>query len=141
MTTAGIGFGCSGLTLLMQASISASTQRSSQSGRTGVTTRSVQNCTLSRQGLEHRTNLAQRPKRRGGGCLGPDIVAGQTNMLPPERCDMGQQIIGITRPLQPQLPDGAVEIDRVPMNDGGSDEAQPRRAEALVFEGAVSNSP
>ena len=41
--------------------------------------------------------------------------------------------------LRAQLLDGTVEIDRVPMDDGGGDEAQARRAEALVFEGAVSN--
>ena len=39
------------------------------------------------------------------------------------------------------LPDGTVEIDRVPVNNGGGDEAQARCAEALVFEGAVSNFP
>ena len=54
---------------------------------------------------------------------------------------MGQQIIGNRRSLRAQLPDGTVEIDRVPMNNGGGDEAQARRAEALVFEGAVSNFP
>jgi hypothetical protein len=52
---------------------------------------------------------------------------------------MGQQIVGNRRSLRAQLPDGTVEIDRVPINDGGGDEAQTRRAEALVFESAVSN--
>ena len=52
---------------------------------------------------------------------------------------MGQQIIGNRRSLRAQLPDGTVEIDRVPMNNGGRDEAQARRPEALVFESAVSN--
>ena len=60
-------------------------------------------------------------------------------MLPSEWCDMGQQIVGNRRSLRAQLPDGTVEIDRVPMNNGGGDEAQARRAEALVFESAVSN--
>src|ERR1700733_10254090 len=60
-------------------------------------------------------------------------------MLPSERGDMGQQIVGHRRALRAQLPDGTVEIDRVPVNDGGGDEAQARRAETLVFEGAVSN--
>ena len=39
----------------------------------------------------------------------------------------------------PQLPDGAVEIDRVPVNDGGGDEAPAGRAEALILKGAVAN--
>jgi hypothetical protein len=45
----------------------------------------VQNRTLSGQGPEHRTNLPQWPKRRGGIRLGPDVVAGQTDVLPSER--------------------------------------------------------
>jgi hypothetical protein len=53
----------------------------------------VQNRTLSGVGLEHRTNLAQRPKRRGGVSLGPDVVAGQTDVLPSEGCDMGQKVL------------------------------------------------
>ena len=52
---------------------------------------------------------------------------------------MGQQIVGNRRSLRARLPDGTVEIDRVPMNYSGGDEAQARCAEALVFEGAVSN--
>ena len=52
---------------------------------------------------------------------------------------MGQQIVGNRRSLRAQLPDGTVEIDRVPVNDGSGDEAQARCAEALVLEGAVSN--
>jgi hypothetical protein len=46
---------------------------------------------------------------------------------------MGQQIVGNRRSLHAQLPDGTVEVDRVPVNDGGGDEAQARRAETLVF--------
>jgi hypothetical protein len=44
---------------------------------------------------------------------------------------------------EPSLParataDGAIEIDRVSMNNGGGDEARAPRAEALVFECAIS---
>jgi hypothetical protein len=60
-------------------------------------------------------------------------------MLPPERGDMSQQIVGHRRSLLAQLPNGTVEIDRVPVNDGGGNEAQARRTKTLVFEGAVSN--
>jgi hypothetical protein len=62
-------------------------------------------------------------------------------MLPSKRSDVGQQIVGNHRSLRTQLPNGTVEIDRVPMDNGGGDEAQARRAEALVFEGTVSNFP
>ena len=54
---------------------------------------------------------------------------------------MRQQVVGNRRSLRPQLPDGSVEIDRVPMDNGGGDEAQARRAETLVLESAVSNFP
>jgi len=50
---------------------------------------------------------------------------------------MGQQIVGNRHPLRSQLPDGAVEIDCIPMNDGGNDEAQAGRTEARILEGAV----
>jgi len=60
-------------------------------------------------------------------------------VLPSERGDVGQQIIGNRRSLRAQLLDGTIEIDRVPMNNGGGDEAQARCAEALVFECAVAN--
>ena len=60
-------------------------------------------------------------------------------MLPSERGNVGQQIVRNHRSLRAQLPNGTVEIDRVPVDNGGGDEAQARRAEALVFEGAVSN--
>ena len=51
------------------------------------------------------------------------------------------EVVGDIRSLSAQMPDGTVEIDRVPVNNGGGDEAQARCAEALVFEGAVSNFP
>jgi hypothetical protein len=70
---------------------------------------------------------------------GPDVISGQIDVLPTERGDMGQQIIGNRGSLRLQLADGTVEIDRIPVNGGGGDEAQARCAETLIFEGAVSN--
>jgi hypothetical protein len=67
------------------------------------------------------------------------MITGQADMLPSKRCDMGQKVVGDFRSLSAQMPDGAVEIDCVPVNNGGGDEAQARCAKALVFEGAVSN--
>ena len=55
-------------------------------------------------------------------------------MLRTERGDVSQEIVGNRRPLSAQLPDGPVEIDRVPMDYSGGDEAQTRCAEALVLE-------
>jgi hypothetical protein len=37
---------------------------------------------------------------------------------------MGQQIVGNRPSLRAQLPDGTVEMDPVPINNGGGDEAQ-----------------
>jgi hypothetical protein len=39
-------------------------------------------------------------------------------MLPAERGDMDQKIVGDRRALGAQLPDGPVEIDGAPMHDG-----------------------
>ena len=94
-----------------------------------------------RPGVGTRMNLAYRPERGDGIRVGPYVVAGQTDVLPSKRGDVGEEIVGDIGSLRAQLPDGAVEIDRVPVNDGSGNEAQARRAEALVFEGSVSNFP
>ena len=52
---------------------------------------------------------------------------------------MREEIVGNSHALSAQMLDGAVEVDRVPMNDGGGDETEARGAEALVLERAVSN--
>ena len=52
---------------------------------------------------------------------------------------MRQEIIGNGRVLGTQVLDGLVEIDGVPVNDDGGDEAEPGGAEALVLEGAVAD--
>ena len=69
----------------------------------------------------------------------PDVIAGQADMLPPERGDVGQKFVGNGRALSAQLPNRPVEIDRVPVNDGGGDETETRSTEALVFEGTISD--
>ena len=60
-------------------------------------------------------------------------------MLPSERRDVGKEIVGNCCALGPQLPNGPVEIDRVPMHDRGRDEAEARGAETLILEGAISD--
>ncbi len=54
---------------------------------------------------------------------------------------MGQKVVGDICSLRAQLPDGPVEIDRVPVNNGCRDEAQARRTETLVLECAVADFP
>jgi hypothetical protein len=47
----------------------------------------------------------------------------------------------ISPPFSPQLrsPAISVEVDRVPVDDGGRDEAEARCTEALVLESAIPN--
>lgn len=68
----------------------------------GVTARAVKNCPLSGAGHERSANIAQRPKAcvEIGGV--PDIIPGQGDMLPAERCHVGQEIVGNDRALGTQ---------------------------------------
>ena len=50
---------------------------------------------------------------------------------------MGEEIIRNGHALGTQVLDGLTEIDGVPVDNGGGDEAEPGGPEALVFEGAV----
>jgi len=50
---------------------------------------------------------------------GPDVIAGQADVFPTKRCDMGEKIVGNCRALGTQVPDSPVKIDCVPVNDGG----------------------
>jgi hypothetical protein len=52
---------------------------------------------------------------------------------------MGKEIIGDGRAEGTGVLDGTVQVDRVPMDDGGGDEAQAGRTKALVLECPVSN--
>ena len=93
-------------------------------GEIGATSRSVKNCTLSRDALERTGNIANGPKALDGVVCSPDVVAGQGDMLPAEWGDVGNELVGNLPPLLPQMPHGAVEIDRIPMDDRGRNEAQ-----------------
>ncbi len=55
-------------------------------------------------------------------------------MLPTERGDVSQKIVGKGRALSAQLPDGPVELDRVPVDDGGGDEPQARHHVGCGFD-------
>ena len=58
-------------------------------------------------------------------------------MFPAERRGIRQEIIWHCRTLGSQVLDGLVEIDGIPVDDGGGDEAEPGGPEAVVFEGAI----
>ena len=60
-------------------------------------------------------------------------------MLPSERRDVGEKLVGNDFAARAQLVDGAAEIDGVPENDGGDGEIEAGGAVALVFEGAVAD--
>ena len=54
---------------------------------------------------------------------------------------MSEEIIADDDALSAQVLNGTIEVDGVPVDDRGRDEAQAGRTEALVLEGAVSNFP
>ena len=58
-------------------------------------------------------------------------------MLPAERGNVGEQLIGRSFGLGAKLGDGVVEVDGVPEDDGGDREVEAGGTVALVFEGAV----
>ena len=64
----------------------------------GVTTRFVQNCTLSCPWHERGGNIAQRPEVWRSIAGGPNVIAGQRDMFPAEGCDVGKEIIGMVAP-------------------------------------------
>ena len=68
----------------------------------------------------------------------PDIVAGQVDMLPAERGQMGQQMIGDILGLA-QGGDGALEIPRVPQDDRGDEQIEAGGAVLLVLVGAIAD--
>ncbi len=52
------------------------------------------------------------------------FVPVRPDMLPTERGDMSQEIVGSLRGLSAEWPDCPVEIDRVPVEESSGDEAQ-----------------
>ena len=60
-------------------------------------------------------------------------------MLPSERRDVSEKLVGNDFAARAQLFDGAAEIDGVPKDDGGDGEIEARGAIALVFEGPIAD--
>ena len=88
----------------------------------GVTTRFVQNCMLSCAAQEHRWNIAQWPEIRHGIVVGPNVVAGQGDVLPAQGRDMGKEIVGDRRADGARVLDSAMQVDRIPMDNRGGDQ-------------------
>ena len=59
-------------------------------------------------------------------------------MLPAQRGDVGEQLVGHVDAAAAQMTDSSVEIDGVPERHGRGDEGQAGGAMALVLEGAVA---
>ena len=106
----------------------------------GVIAESVPNRTLS--GIEEGgARISQRPKPLLERFGWPDVVAIEDDVLPAERGNVGEQLIGRSFGLGAKLGDGVVEVDGVPEDDGGDREVEAGGTVALVFEGAVPDLP
>jgi len=63
---------------------------------------------------------------RAEACVGiPEVIAGQVDVLPADRREMGEQRIRNRLALPAQKIKRPAEIHRVPERDGGGDEGQP----------------
>ena len=70
----------------------------------------------------------------------PDVVAGQVDVLPTERRQVSQQMVGhILGPSKGC--DGALEVSRVPQDDCGDEQVEAGGAVLLVLVGAVADFP
>ena len=108
--------------------------------RLGVIADSVPNRTLS--GIEEGgARISQRPKPLLERFGWPDVVAIEDDVLPAERGNVGEQLIGRSFGLGAKLGDGVGEVDGVPEDDGGDREVEAGGTVALVFEGAVPDLP
>ncbi len=80
----------------------------------GVTARFVQNRTLSRLGLEHKSNVSQGPVDILGFWSRPDIIAGEADVLPSQGRYMSEKVIRNIDSLGAQLLHGAIKVNCVP---------------------------
>ena len=100
----------------MQGQIPQST-RAGSFGRCGVIAESVPNPTLS--GIEeHRARIAEGPEAVLERFGWPNVVAIEGDVLPAERRDMSNKIIGNSLAARTQFVDDATEIDGIPEDYG-----------------------
>ena len=104
----------------------------------GDAARFVQNCTLSGFEFEQSANIAQRPEGFEGVGGGPDVIAGQGDVLPAEGRNVGEKAVGNVDASGAQMLDSKIEIHGVPVNDRGRHKGQARRPKALVLESPVT---
>ena len=60
-------------------------------------------------------------------------------MLPSERCDVHEEVVGNSDAPGTQVLDGTVEVDGIPVDDCSGDEAQAGCPETLVLEGPIAD--
>jgi hypothetical protein len=66
------------------------------------------------------------------------LVAGQCDVLPAERSNLGEQLVRNADSLSAEPQDSQVKVNGVPLNDCRGQQAQSQRPKALVFESAVA---
>jgi hypothetical protein len=89
------------------------------------------------QATEGGARISQRPKPLLERLGWPDVVAIEADMLPAQRGNVGEQVIGQSFGLGAKLGNGVAEVDGAPKDDGGDRVVKARGTVALVFEGAV----
>ena len=95
----------------------------------GAIAEDVQKRTLSSAG---RGRGAQRPEPLARLVdIAPEVVAREADVLPAERGDVGEEVIGDIGALVTEVVHGAAEVGGVPEDDGGGDQVQPRGAVPL----------
>jgi hypothetical protein len=61
-------------------------------------------------------------------------------MLPAQRCRVGEQRLGYGLACGAQVCDGIDDVGRIPIDDGGDDQVQPRGPELLCLRAAVGDA-
>ena len=95
--------------------------------------------------LENHRNLGRGAQRsqfgivfRHGVLSSPYVIAGQVHMLPTQRGEVSQQVVGDVLRLT-QRGDGALEVSRVPEDDRGDEEVEAGSSVLLVFISAIAD--
>jgi hypothetical protein len=99
----------------------------------GVIAESVPNRTLSSI-EEGGARISQRPKSLLERLGRPDVVAIEADVLPAERGNVGEQLVGQSFGLGAKLGNGVAEVDGVPEGDGGDREVEAGGTVALWHE-------
>jgi hypothetical protein len=70
----------------------------------------------------------------------PEIIAGEIDVLPAERGEVGEERFGHHLAAVAQRVERAVQVHAVPERDSGSDEGQPAGAVLLRLDGAIAQA-